>query len=68
MAIFANAASNGSQPVSQTYQQAAEQINMGCGPNFTDSNVQVTSAAASTPLPALAPSAALLTLLFYLLF
>jgi hypothetical protein len=45
MAIFGSAATNGTQPVSQNYNEAADQINVACGPNFVNDNVMVTSAA-----------------------
>ncbi|KAF1814910.1 hypothetical protein P152DRAFT_391388 [Eremomyces bilateralis CBS 781.70] len=51
MAIFANAAQNGTQPVSQTYASAAKQINLGCGPDFVNTTVTVRTSAASTPSP-----------------
>lgn len=47
MQVFANAATNGSQPVSSTYADAASQINVACGPNFVSANVQVTTGAAA---------------------
>jgi hypothetical protein len=57
MNIFRTAATNGSQPVSQTYVTAAETINMQCGPNFSNTSVTITTGAAvaSQPLGALTP-------------
>ncbi|KAI9664123.1 MAG: hypothetical protein M1821_007614 [Bathelium mastoideum] len=43
MAIFSSAATNATQPVSANYKNAAEQINMVCGPGFVNQNVMVTS-------------------------
>lgn len=53
MAIFANAASNRTQPVSKLYEQAAQQIDLGCGPNFVNATVP-TSKGASSPATAAA--------------
>ena len=39
MEIFADAASNLSQPVSTDYVAAAVQIDQGCGPTFVNSSV-----------------------------
>ncbi|KAI9878576.1 MAG: hypothetical protein M1830_000533 [Pleopsidium flavum] len=39
MAIFANAASNASQPISTNYVSAARQIDLGCGPNFVNATI-----------------------------
>ncbi|KAF1991822.1 hypothetical protein K402DRAFT_416350 [Aulographum hederae CBS 113979] len=43
MIIFAGSASNATQPISQTYGNAAQQINIGCGPEFVNDNVMVNS-------------------------
>lgn len=43
MAVFAAAAGNSSQPVSSTYSNAAELINVQCGPNFVNTTVSTTS-------------------------
>jgi len=45
MAGFATFASNGTQVLSQTYNPAAKQVNLGCGPGFVNDTVAVTSAA-----------------------
>ncbi len=47
MAIFANAATNATQPVSRTYPSAARQIEIGCGPRFVDSSVSVPTSGSS---------------------
>ena len=39
MAIFNQAASNMSQPVSNVYTSAAEQIDLGCGPTFANTTI-----------------------------
>ena len=46
MAIFNGFAGNASNPLSTTYKQAAQQINLGCGPSFANTNVQVVASAA----------------------
>lgn len=48
MAIFAEAAANSSQPVSEDYVGAAEQVQMTCGPTFVGASVQTSAAAASS--------------------
>ena len=45
MATYANVASNGTLLISQTYPQAAQQINLGCGPGFVEANVEVEGSA-----------------------
>ena len=47
MKVFAGAATNATQPVSPVYVSAAEQINVACGPDFTNSSVVVQSGARS---------------------
>lgn len=70
MGIFANAASNASQPVSQTYKDAAGQINVNCGPDFVNTTVQIRSGDASilTGMASLVPAISLLVLLFNTIF
>jgi hypothetical protein len=36
MAIFSAFAGNSTQPLSQTYDNAAQQIGLGCGPTFVN--------------------------------
>jgi len=68
MGIFATAASNATQPVSQTYGNAAQQINIGCGPDFVNDTVQIKSGAAMLfAYTELAPFVVLFMLLFALL-
>ncbi len=45
MAIFATYAGNDSQPLSEVYSPAAQQLDMTCGPQFVEASVQMTSAA-----------------------
>ena len=47
MAIYNGFAGNGSIPLSKTYKQAAQQINLGCGPNFASTTVQTVASAAT---------------------
>ncbi|KAK4635247.1 hypothetical protein CLAFUW4_01182 [Fulvia fulva] len=54
MAIFAETAGNASQPLSQDYGTAAEQVQMICGPQFVDSSIM--TSAATTSLPPHTPS------------
>jgi len=46
MQVFENEAQYVGQPLTQTYIPAAEQINLGCGPNFANTSVLVGSKAA----------------------
>ena len=50
MAYFATAAANLTQPVSQTYVSAAQQIDQGCGPNFVNSNITPIQGSASSAI------------------
>ncbi|KAF2095513.1 hypothetical protein NA57DRAFT_67903 [Rhizodiscina lignyota] len=70
MSIFANAASNASQPISNTYKDAAQQINIGCGPDFVNSTISVRTGGASAMdgMVAFAPIITLFVALFTLLF
>lgn len=47
MNVFAAAASNRSQPLSQDYVNAAQQINQDCGPNFVNGTVPKVGASGS---------------------
>ncbi|MCJ1363184.1 hypothetical protein MMC16_002291 [Acarospora aff. strigata] len=46
MSIFATAASNASQPISSKYVAAAQQIDLGCGPNFVNASIPATKSSA----------------------
>ncbi|CUS09248.1 unnamed protein product [Tuber aestivum] len=68
MAIFASTAGNSTQPLSTTYVSAAEQINIGCGPNFVNSTVEpMSDAPASSPRPAVVAATAVLCILLVLM-
>ena len=52
MAVFASAASNSSMPLSGDYPNAAQQVDVTCGPTFVEASVHMTSAASTfTPQP-----------------
>ncbi|KAF2461269.1 hypothetical protein BDY21DRAFT_278223 [Lineolata rhizophorae] len=51
MEIFSLQAGNETQPVSQTYGNAAQQINMGCGPEFVNTTITDVSDAAVRVAP-----------------
>jgi len=65
MAIFNTAAANRTQPVSQTYSDASQQINMGCGPEFANTTVANGAPALGTG-GGLAPLVAVLVALYIL--
>ncbi|KAG0138716.1 hypothetical protein HOY82DRAFT_1995 [Tuber indicum] len=68
MAIFAATAGNSSQPLSTTYVPAAEQINLGCGPNFVNSTVEpLSDASASSPRLVIVAATAVLSALLVLM-
>ena len=46
MNIFASTAQNRSQPISQTYVTAAQQVDLSCGPNWVQESVKSTKSAA----------------------
>ncbi|PWW75351.1 hypothetical protein C7212DRAFT_281759 [Tuber magnatum] len=67
MAIFAATAGNSTQPLSTTYVPTAEQINLGCGPNFVNATVEPLSGApASSPRLAIVAATAILSILLAL--
>ena len=45
MTTFANAASNATLPISETYNEAAQQLNLACGQDFAVTNVEVEGSA-----------------------
>lgn len=67
MAIFANAASDATQPVSGDYSAAAQLIDTTCGAKFVNASVIVTSAATSINMPGHASGLWLLPLIIALL-
>ncbi|KAJ9665477.1 hypothetical protein H2201_004359 [Coniosporium apollinis] len=66
MAIFNTAAANKTQPISQTYSDASQQINMGCGPEFANTTVANGAPALGTS-GGFAPLVAVLVALYILL-
>lgn len=50
MAIFATAASNSTSALSGDYGQAAQMIDMGCGPSFVQESVAVTGGVVGAPV------------------
>lgn len=71
MAIFATTAGNSSQPLSEDYTSAAEQVEMTCGPTFVKATVASSAAVCSmtptTSSTTLAGGLVLLTLIMNLL-
>jgi hypothetical protein len=65
MAVYDSFAGNSTQPLSKTYVNAAQQINIGCGPNFVNTTI-VTSSTSFTLPPSYTPllSLALTAVLF----
>ena len=51
MEIFDTAAANKSQPVSTDYTQAAQIINLGCGPGFVNQTIEKGTSSGSSLLP-----------------
>jgi hypothetical protein len=64
MAIFSSFAGNSTQPISQTYNQAAQQVGIACGTGFVNQTATPLKGAASTTSTSTTP---LFTLLFMLL-
>lgn len=70
MLIYTSFASNKTQPLSQTYVAAAQQVNIGCGPNFVNATVATTTSGGMSSVPghgALGATVALLMALATLL-
>lgn len=68
MAIFATAASNASSALSGDYGQAAQMIDIGCGPNFVQQSVAVTGGAvANAPMMSAPALLGLVTILSMIL-
>jgi hypothetical protein len=66
MAIFSSFAANTSQPISKTYNAAAQQVQVGCGPMFVNKTATPLKGAATATTASIAPA---FTLLFmFLLF
>ncbi|KAI9724891.1 MAG: hypothetical protein M1812_000167 [Candelaria pacifica] len=69
MQSFSSAAANKTQPVSQVYSNAAQQINIGCGPTFVNTTVARMSSTGSIPIinPVVALLAMMLTIYTYII-
>ncbi|KAF2476234.1 uncharacterized protein BDR25DRAFT_210514 [Lindgomyces ingoldianus] len=66
MAIFSNFAGNSTQPISKTYNAAAQQIDLSCGPTFINKTAVPLKGAASATAPTFAPTITLfIMILFY---
>jgi hypothetical protein len=65
MAIFSSFAGNNTQPVSKTYNAAAQQIDLACGPTFVNKTAIPLKGAASGTTPSLIPTISLIMVLFY---
>lgn len=67
MAIFSSFAGNSTQPVSQTYNGAAQQVGIACGTNFVNQTATPLKAAASmSAVPLTSTFSLVLMLLLYL--
>lgn len=63
MAIFSAFAANKTQPISKTYNGAAQQIGIACGAGFVNQTATPLKAAASTPALSMTPAITLLLML-----
>lgn len=64
MAIFSSFAGNSTQPISKTYDGAAGQIAISCGPNFVNRTATpLKGAAGPGPSASLTPTLTLITML-----
>ena len=63
MAIFSSFAGNTTQPISQTYGDAAQQIDIGCGPTFVNGTAAPLKGGAGAVGAGLGSMIALLTML-----
>jgi hypothetical protein len=68
MAIFSAFASNATQPVSQTYNAAAAQLDLGCGPSFVNKTAIPLKGAASGTTVSLVPTITLFIMLIFYFF
>jgi TctA family transporter len=68
MAIFASFGGNLTQPISKTYNTAAQQINTYCGPGFVNGTATPLKGAASATTTALTPMFTLFIMLLVFLF
>ncbi|KAF2789657.1 hypothetical protein K505DRAFT_252852 [Melanomma pulvis-pyrius CBS 109.77] len=65
MAIFSSFASNSTQPISKTYNGAAQQIDLACGPTFVNKTAIPLKGAASGTTTSLVPTITLFMVLLY---
>lgn len=68
MAIFSSFAGNTTQPLSQTYTGAAQQISIACGNNFVNQTATPLKGAATAASASLTPTLSLLLIIFLFLF
>ncbi|ORY08729.1 hypothetical protein BCR34DRAFT_488301 [Clohesyomyces aquaticus] len=68
MAIFSSFAGNQTQPISKTYNAAAQQIDLGCGPTFINKTAVPLKGAASSTTPSFAPTITLFIMIFFYFF
>ena len=68
MSIFSSFAGNTTQPISRTYSNAAQQLEINCGPTFVNQSATPLKAAASGPVvPLTGTMYILITFFFYFL-
>lgn len=68
MAIFSSFAGNATQPISRTYNDAAQRMEMYCGPTFVNQSAAPLKGAASGPVVPYTGTLSLLILAFIYLF
>jgi hypothetical protein len=68
MAIFSSFGGNSTQPISKTYNGAAQQIDLYCGPTFVNKTATPLKGAASATTVSLTPSITLLIMLLLYFF
>lgn len=68
LAIFSSFAGNSTQPISKTYNQAAQQIQISCGTGFVNQTAVPLKGAASATTASLTPTITLFVMLFIYLF
>lgn len=68
MAIFSSFAGNATQPISKTYNAAAAQIQISCGPSFVNKTATPMKGAAPATAASLAPTITLFLMLFLFFF
>jgi hypothetical protein len=68
MAIFSSFAGNSTQPLSKTYNGAAQQVSIACGTGFVNQTATPLKGAASATAVSYTPTITLLTMLLLYLF